>query len=358
MVFASLISGMHIWVTGWDDNKHPILTFHRDFVDASRVKTLLSMLGVGDLHNQIDGWNYENRSSSFSMADTKDVLFAGSSSAIMRFLINKASWCVFSWDPDYEFEDTLRLEKVYHTSLKHITMVLPSALGPLGVNSTAQTELMDSLDGQELGLGVVSHFLDTRSLKTMDILVTVNSDNVGNLFHACSVSNALFETWQQIIGFDEEIPLLGASYDKTAAIFDRIGTTLTVTARFIPADAALYQHEVRKSYSTIPEDISDIFMPLDWSDFEKSEEMMGRDVASLNQHGFGADGDGDDDEMIMLDLREELRVALARHWRFDTQNSLRFEGRRACEYRWVPDDPAVHGEPEEAVNVFRAKKGL
>jgi len=198
-------------------------------------------------------------------------------------------------------------------------------------------------------LGVVWHFLEPGySLKTLNILVTVASDGVGNVFHACSISDALFETYLQMNGFDEETPLLGLAYVETVAIFARIGTSLTVTARFIPADAALYQHEVGKSYSTITEDISNVFMPLSWEDFEKSEEMMGLRHA-LSQYGFGADGDGDDPEMIMLDLREEFRVALRRHWRFNTRDSLRFPERRSCGYRWVPNDLAVHGEPEDAV---------
>jgi len=347
MIFRNLFCGMQIWVTGWDNN-YPVLTFHRDFVDASSVKTLLSMLDVGHLHNQIDGWNHDDRSSTFSMADSSDVLFPNSSDEIMRFPINKASWCIFSWDPDYEFEDTLRLEKEYHTSLKHITMVLPSELGPLGVCSTAETMHWDY--GQELGLIVVSHFLATRSLKTIDILVTVNSDGVGNRIHACSVSDALFKTYLRMNDDDwDETPLLGLSYDETAAIFAKIGTTLTVTARFMSADAALYEHEVCKSYSTITEDISDIFMPLDWSDFEKSEEMMGRNAMSLNLYGFGADGDGDDADMIMLDLREEFRVALRRHWGFGTKESVRFGGRRVCGYRWVPNHLTVNGGFEDVV---------
>jgi len=334
MVFQHLFSGMQLWVTEWDNN-HPRIAFHRDFVEVSRVKTLLSMLGITGVHECLDSWNYENRLTSFSLSDLRirDVLFAGSSSEIMRFLVKEACWCVFPWDPENEFKNTLHLEKAYRTNLKHMTMVLPSQLGPLGISNPAgNTETLVWEDGQILALDTISHVISSLTVKTLNVLVTVNSDYVGNLLHACYISDALYETW--LLMNDAESPLLGRPYPEMSTFFTKIDKSLSVTARFVPTDQCLYRHEVCKSYSTITEEMSDIFEPLTWSEFQESEKEMGSPVSTS------------DDER-MLDEREEFQIVVRRHWRFGMEESLRFGGRKLHGRHWVPHDFSVHGPKDD-----------
>lgn len=130
IVFENLFSNMQLWVTDWRSDT-PHIAFHRDFVDAPSAGTLFALLGFSQVRGCMAMCDYDhrNRIVPLDISVYDDILFPGSAAYIIQALISAASWCVFPWDPILEIEDTLRLEVVYGTRLKHITMVMPSNLG-------------------------------------------------------------------------------------------------------------------------------------------------------------------------------------------------------------------------------------